>query len=130
MSTPPQSEKKHEFEDSLAELEKIVSELEAGERPLDESLALYERGMASLKQCHQILDKAEKRIRLLVQGPAGEPQLQDDPSLLPNDKADCGGDEKSENSLDADDQKRQNPSPSRSNRKQTNSGGSLFGRTK
>ena len=66
------------FEDSLAELEQIVSQLEAGERPLDESLALYEKGVAALKQCHLILDKAEKRIRRLVKGPDGEPVLQDD----------------------------------------------------
>ena len=55
------------FEDSLRELEEIVSQLEAGERPLDESLALYEKGVAALKNCHTVLDKAEKRIRMLVQ---------------------------------------------------------------
>lgn len=65
------------FEESLAELEEIVAQLEAGEKPLDESLALYEKGVAALKRCHGILDKADKRIRALVAGPAGEPVLRD-----------------------------------------------------
>ena len=65
------------FEISLTELEEIVSQLESGEKPLDESLALYERGVAALKRCHAVLDKAEKRIRLLVRGPAGEPALRE-----------------------------------------------------
>jgi exodeoxyribonuclease VII small subunit len=65
------------FEMSLAELEEIVSQLEAGEKPLDESLTLYERGVAALKRCHTILDKAEKRIKILVKSSTGEPQVKD-----------------------------------------------------
>ena len=66
---------KESFEGSLAELEEIVSQLEAGAKPLDESLALYERGVSALKRCHAMLDKAEQRIRLLVRGENGEPQV-------------------------------------------------------
>jgi exodeoxyribonuclease VII small subunit len=65
------------FESSLADLETIVSQLEAGEKPLDESLALYEQGVAALKRCHAILDKAEKRIKLLVKTATGEAQVQE-----------------------------------------------------
>ena len=65
------------FESSLAELEDIVAQLEAGEKPLDESLALYEKGVAALQRCHAMLDQAEKRIRLLVKGPQGEPALRE-----------------------------------------------------
>jgi exodeoxyribonuclease VII small subunit len=65
------------FEQSLAELEEIVAQLEAGEKPLDESLALYEKGVAALKRCHAMLDKAEKRIRLLVKGADGGPMLRE-----------------------------------------------------
>ncbi|MCY3022866.1 MAG: exodeoxyribonuclease VII small subunit [Planctomycetota bacterium] len=65
------------FEQSLVELEEIVAQLEAGEKPLDESLALYEKGVAALKRCHAVLDKAEKRIRELVAGAEGEPVLRD-----------------------------------------------------
>ena len=59
------------FEELLAKLEDIVGQLEAGAKPLEESLALYEQGVEALKRCHLILDRAEKRIRLLVKGADG-----------------------------------------------------------
>jgi len=59
------------FEQSLAELEEIAAKLEAGSTSLDDSLALYEKGVAALKRCHVLLDQAEKRIRLLVQNAEG-----------------------------------------------------------
>jgi exodeoxyribonuclease VII small subunit len=65
------------FEAALAELEDIVQQLEAGEKSLDESLKLYERGVAALRACHQLLDQAEQRIRKLVAGPGGQPLVQD-----------------------------------------------------
>jgi len=65
------------FEDSLEELESIVSQLESGAKPLEESLALYEKGIAALRKCHGILDRAEKRIKLLVKGANGEPIVGD-----------------------------------------------------
>jgi exodeoxyribonuclease VII small subunit len=74
------SEKKEitaSFEESLEELETIVSELESGAKPLDESLLLYEKGIAALRKCHAVLDVAEKRIRVLVKGAAGEPELRE-----------------------------------------------------
>jgi len=74
--TPANSEQPC-FEHCLEELEAIVAQLEAGEKPLDESLALYEKGVAALKRCHEMLDKAEQRIRLLVRAPGGAPALQD-----------------------------------------------------
>jgi exodeoxyribonuclease VII small subunit len=67
------------FETLLARLEEIVAQLEAGERPLDESLALYESGVAALKRCHGILDKSEKRIRMLLADAQGNPVLRDAP---------------------------------------------------
>jgi len=79
MAKPPQQSTSGDpcFENCLEELEAIVAQLEAGEKPLDESLALYEKGVTALKHCHQILDKAEQRIRLLVRGPGGEPTLRE-----------------------------------------------------
>ena len=65
------------FETCLSELEEAVGKLEAGALPLEESLQLFEKGVASLKQCHAILDKAEQRIRILVKGASGEPALED-----------------------------------------------------
>jgi exodeoxyribonuclease VII small subunit len=53
------------FEASLAELEKIVHELEEGQIGLEESLARYEQGVKLLRRCHGLLSKAERRIELL-----------------------------------------------------------------
>jgi exodeoxyribonuclease VII small subunit len=53
------------FEESLAELEKIVSELESGKLGLSEALARYEQGVAHLKSCQQLLERAERKIELL-----------------------------------------------------------------
>jgi exodeoxyribonuclease VII small subunit len=59
------SEQTVSFEKSLAEVEKIVSQLESGELGLTESLEKYERGIRQLKQCHTILDAAEQRVSVL-----------------------------------------------------------------
>jgi exodeoxyribonuclease VII small subunit len=54
------------FEESLAQLEQIVRDLEEGQLGLDESLARYERGVGLLKQCYARLSQAEQRILLLT----------------------------------------------------------------
>jgi exodeoxyribonuclease VII small subunit len=53
------------FEESLAELETIVGELESGELGLEQALARYEQGIAHLKQCHGQLQRATRKIELL-----------------------------------------------------------------
>ncbi len=53
------------YEKAFAELQEIVTKLESGEIPLEEALALYERGQAMAKTCAGLLDKAELRIREL-----------------------------------------------------------------
>lgn len=50
------------FEDSFTELDSIVRRLEGGELPLEESVALYERGRLLAAQCQRLLDGAELRI--------------------------------------------------------------------
>jgi exodeoxyribonuclease VII small subunit len=50
------------FEDALKSLEAIVHQLESGEAPLDESIALYERGNALRALCQKRLDAAKARI--------------------------------------------------------------------
>ncbi|MCZ7649366.1 MAG: exodeoxyribonuclease VII small subunit [Planctomycetota bacterium] len=65
------------FESRLADLEEVVRQLEAGDKPLDASLDLYERGVKALKSCHEILNRAERRLKLLVAGPDGKPALKD-----------------------------------------------------
>ena len=53
------------FEESLAELESVVTDLESGELGLAESLDRYEQGVKRLKWCHSTLEEAQRRIELL-----------------------------------------------------------------
>ncbi len=50
------------FEEAIKVLTNIVGRIEQGQIPLQDSLQQYERGMALIKHCRQILQKAEKRI--------------------------------------------------------------------
>ncbi len=54
------------FEEALAELEKIVRDLEAGNLGLDEALARYESGVGLVRECHGRLRDAEQRILVLT----------------------------------------------------------------
>lgn len=60
------------FEDSLARLETIVGELEAGDLPLEASLQLFEEGIGVVKRCTRKLDEAEKRVEVLLKEADGE----------------------------------------------------------
>jgi exodeoxyribonuclease VII small subunit len=64
--THPASPDSPTFEQALAELEKIVRELEDGQVSLEESLARYERGIGLLKLCYGQLQQAEQKIQLLT----------------------------------------------------------------
>ena len=54
------------FENALEELETVVEQLEGGELTLEESLALYERGIALGEHCQKSLDAAEQKVLLLT----------------------------------------------------------------
>lgn len=54
------------FEQALAELERIVHELEDGQIDLEDSLARYERGVGLLKRCYGQLRQAEQRIVQMI----------------------------------------------------------------
>ncbi len=54
------------FEQALATLEQIVHDLEEGRLGLAESLARYEEGVKLLRQCHGLLEQAERRIELVT----------------------------------------------------------------
>ena len=60
------------FEDALRALERVVRDLEGGEVPLDQSIALYERGEQLRKHCQARLDSAQARIEAIVQGADGQ----------------------------------------------------------
>jgi exodeoxyribonuclease VII small subunit len=64
------------FEDALARLETIVTELERGELPLDESLKIFEEGIKLSKTCLKILDDAERKVEILVQEKDGKKRIQ------------------------------------------------------
>lgn len=53
------------YEEAFAELEAIVTALESDERPLEESLALFERGQALSRHCTDMLDRADIKVQQL-----------------------------------------------------------------
>jgi exodeoxyribonuclease VII small subunit len=59
------------FEAALAELEKIVGQLESGQAPLEQSIELYERGAALKAHCETRLEAARLRVEKIVVGPQG-----------------------------------------------------------
>ena len=60
------------FESATARLEEIVKLLERGNSSLDESLKLYEEGVALVRFCNEALDSAEKRKKVLSPSINGE----------------------------------------------------------
>jgi exodeoxyribonuclease VII small subunit len=60
------------FEDALRELEQVVGKLERGEVPLDDSIALYERGAALKARCETKLKEAEEKVAKLKINADGE----------------------------------------------------------
>lgn len=59
------------FEEALAELEQIVSQIEGGQVGLEESLVKYERGTFLIQHCQGVLNLAEKQIELLSKSADG-----------------------------------------------------------
>jgi exodeoxyribonuclease VII small subunit len=56
-----------DFEQAITELDSIVRTLEQGDLPLEQSLALFERGVKLSRFCHDRLEDAERRITVLTQ---------------------------------------------------------------
>src|SRR5256885_13858117 len=61
------------FEKAIEELESIVGRLEGGKVPLEESVAIYERGEALKRRCEELLRQAEARIERITLDAAGKP---------------------------------------------------------
>ena len=55
------------FEDSLAELELLVSQLEQGDISLEDSLKSFERGVTLTRTCQQALQAAEQKVQILIE---------------------------------------------------------------
>ncbi len=60
------------FEQAFEQLTELVAALEAGDRSLEESLALFERGQALAARCSSLLEEAELKLRQLVEDDQGE----------------------------------------------------------
>jgi len=74
--------KEMNFEKALTELEQIVGKLEKGGLALNESLALFEKGVKLTRYLRTELDKAEKKIEILLKDEKGELQAYD---FIPED---------------------------------------------
>jgi exodeoxyribonuclease VII small subunit len=66
--------KKLTFEKAIEELESIVKRLEEGKVPLEESVAIYERGEALKGRCEELLRQAEARVEKITLDAAGKPK--------------------------------------------------------
>ena len=65
--------KKLSFERAIEELETIVKRLEDGKVPLEESVAIYERGEALKRRCEDLLRQAEARVQKITLDASGNP---------------------------------------------------------
>ncbi len=61
------------FEELLAQIEKIVTEMESQKLPLDRQLASFEEGTALIRKCHNILKNAEGRVEQLTRQDVNSP---------------------------------------------------------
>ena len=59
------------FEDALKDLESVVTRLEDGDIPLEESLKLFEEGVKLSRLCAEKLDEAEKKVEILMKDKEG-----------------------------------------------------------
>ena len=62
------------FEQSLTRLEQIVRQMERGDVPLEQALALFEEGTGLVSSCTKLLDEAELKVVQLTKGADGTPQ--------------------------------------------------------
>ena len=63
------------FEEAFRELEETVRRLEEGDLTLDESIALFERGMRLAEYCGEKLDQAELKVKQLIPSVGGEVEI-------------------------------------------------------
>ena len=66
------------FEKSMEKLEDIAKQLEKDDLSLDEGIKKFEEGMKLSKKCKDILDNAEKKITILIDGKEEEIQPKED----------------------------------------------------
>lgn len=59
-------EKKRTLEETFAEIEDIIEQMEQQDISLDESFQLYQKGVEGLKSCNDLLDEVEKKMQILT----------------------------------------------------------------
>lgn len=59
-------EKKQTLEETFAEIEDIIEQMEQPDVSLDESFRLYQKGVEGLKSCNELLDEVEKKMQILT----------------------------------------------------------------
>lgn len=62
------------FEDGMAQLEQLVSQLEAGDLALEEALRAFESGVGLVRGLNEQLTEAEQRVEILTRAPDGTPR--------------------------------------------------------
>ncbi len=65
------TDKKQSFEESMERLETIVKDLESNEKPLDETIALFEEGLKLVKNCDEKLKQFETQVDTLIKENGG-----------------------------------------------------------
>lgn len=63
----PRRKKATDFEQSLGKLETLVNQMEQGDLSLDDALSAFEEGVKLTRDCQNILDQAEQKVRTLVE---------------------------------------------------------------
>ena len=66
------SSKKFDLEKSLADLEKLVTELESGDLPLEKAMRKFEEGIKLTRGCQAALKEAEQKVQILLKSAGGE----------------------------------------------------------
>ena len=65
--------KKQTFEQNMSRLEEIVTALEKGDAPLEESLKLFQEGTELVRNCGKLLEEAELQVKKIMTAPDGSP---------------------------------------------------------
>ena len=73
MADAPDDVNTMSFEQAIAELERVVNQLDRGDVPLDESIKLYERGAALKARCDAKLKEAEEKVEQITLDAGGTP---------------------------------------------------------
>ena len=72
----PSMDEQPNFETALEKLEAAVDRLEQGELPLEDALRTFEDGVRWSRACHQLLDRAEQRVEVILKNEQGEHEAQ------------------------------------------------------